>query len=227
MIDYRTKKISDQDLAIKLHNCLFDLFKYIHSNCAKLAFANISKTKIDLTGISVRINPDDIYSKHKFIKPEYISEEIIHPYKKSHFDLYINDDIYSMFVLSCIDNQSEGWYDDYATKSTISITLNCSMYRYNNTDEKYINACKRFINKIPKKSRNKLVKMLYFHEKTPKENRDFKEYAILYKRLKERFDLHIGGRYGTNTKITFDRLIQTYDDIDNRNRKLNKLLRRK
>ena len=225
-IDWRTKKISDQDLTVKLFNCLYDLYHFIHTNRNKLAFVNIKKTKIDGTGRSVRINPTNVFSKLKWIKPQYHIEEIIHKFETDRFDININDKKYCIFSLHTVDYQSEGWYDDYALKSTISISLNCSMYTINNNIDKYISTCRSFIKKIPKKSRNKLVKMLYLHETIPFESRSFKEYAILYKRLKERFDIHLWERW-TNQKITFDRLIQTYDDIDNRNRKLNKLLRRK
>jgi len=220
-IDWRTKKISDQDLSIKLFNCLSDLYKFIHSNNNRLAFANLKKTKIDNTGISVKV-----LSKYKWIKPQYHIEEIIHKFETDRFDINIDKSPFSVLSLKTNDYQSEGWYDDYTITSTIRMTLNVSLFTINKNVDKYINTCLSFIKKIPKKSRNKLVKMIYYHETIPFENRDFKEYAILYKRLKERFDIHLQGRWNKKA-ITYDRLVQTYDDVENRNRKLNKLLKRR
>jgi hypothetical protein len=90
-----------------------------------------------------------------------------------------------------------------------------------------INNTRIFIKQIPKKSRNKLVKMLYWHESKPLSERGLKEYSILYKRMKERFDMHLIEKWYSQNKIQFDKITKTYNQIDDRNRKLNKLLRRK
>jgi len=155
-IDWRTKKISDQDLSIKLFNCLSDLYKFIHSNNNRLAFANLKKTKIDNTGISVKV-----LSKYKWIKPQYHIEEIIHKFETDRFDINIDKSPFSVLSLKTNDYQSEGWYDDYTITSTIRMTLNVSLFTINKNVDKYINTCLSFIKKIPKKSRNKLVKMIY------------------------------------------------------------------
>ena len=69
--------------------------------------------------------------------------------------------------------------------------------------------------------------MLYWHESKPLSERGLKEYSILFKRMKERFDMHLIEKWSSQNKIQFDRITKTYNQIDDRNRKLNKLLRRK
>jgi hypothetical protein len=84
-----------------------------------------------------------------------------------------------------------------------------------------------FIKRIPKKSRNKIIKMLYWLECTPVEERGFIEYAALYKRMRTYFDMEILEKWFSGKKIKFDRIIETYDQVETRNRRINKLLRRK
>ena len=69
--------------------------------------------------------------------------------------------------------------------------------------------------------------MLYWLECTPVEKRDFIEYTALYKRMRTYFDLEILEKWSNKNKLKFDRIIETYDQVETRNRKINKLLRRK
>ena len=70
--------------------------------------------------------------------------------------------------------------------------------------------------------------MLYWFECKSLEERGFVEYAALFKRMRTYFDMEILEKWvsGKN-KLKFDRIIETYDQVETRNRKINKLLRRK
>lgn len=89
--------------------------------------------------------------------------------------------------------------------------------------ERIFNKLIRFMGKIPKKSKNKLIKALYLYD--IKEEKDFSTYERLFYRLSKRMGLSFGRRWSTNDIISFDRIGPTYSIIGDRNRKLNKLFR--
>jgi hypothetical protein len=93
---------------------------------------------------------------------------------------------------------------------------------YSCEQQKVMNKIIRFIGKIPKKSRNKLIKALYLYD--IKEEKDFFSYERLFYRLSKRMGLSFGKRWDNN-EISFDRIGPTYSVIGDRNRKLNKLFR--
>ncbi len=97
------------------------------------------------------------------------------------------------------------------------------MLVYSSESHKVISKLIRFIGKIPKKSRNKLIKALYLHD--IKEEKDFSSYERLFYRLSSRMGLAFAKRWITNEEIRFDRIGPTYSILGNRNRKINKLLR--
>lgn len=83
----------------------------------------------------------------------------------------------------------------------------------------YIN---EWISVIPKKSRNKLVRMIYWYENSEKNYWDMNN---LMRRLFERFKFGIVTGYNKIEDSRFCGFTPTYDITGNRNRKINKLLR--
>jgi len=97
---------------------------------------------------------------------------------------------------------------------------------YSSEMHKVILKMERFIGKIPKKSRNKLIKALYLYD--TKEEKDFSSYDRLFYRLSSRMGFAFSKRWiGNAEDIRFSRIGPTYTISGNRNRKINKLLRNK
>ena len=219
-IDWRTKKVSDHDLAVKLFNATIELYNFIHKNSDKIAFADIKYQKREGTGE---------WKLSKWIKPIYDIQEVPTHYTSGRFDIKLNNAEYSRISLKTKEyiacNRA---YTSHLT-FTSDIIIECSPYHYGDRSiYAMIDNIRIFIKRIPKKSRNKIVKMLYWFECTPLEERGFVEYAALFKRMRTYFDMEILEKWvsGKN-KLKFDKIIETYDQVETRNRKLNKLLRRK
>lgn len=94
---------------------------------------------------------------------------------------------------------------------------------YSCEQQKVMNKIIRFIGKIPKKSRNKLIKALYLYD--IKDEKDFWSYERLFYRLSTRMGFAFGKRWATSDDIRFSRIGPTYSIVGDRNRKLNKLFR--
>ena len=91
-------------------------------------------------------------------------------------------------------------------------------------EEKSLIYINEWISVIPKKSRNKLVRMIYWYENSEKNYWDMNN---LMRRLFERFKFSIATGYNKIEDSRFCGFVPTYDITGNRNRKINKLLRRK
>ena len=91
-------------------------------------------------------------------------------------------------------------------------------------EEKSLVYINEWISVIPKKSRNKLVRMIYWYENSEKNYWDMNN---LMRRLFERFKFSIATGYNKIEDSRFCGFVPTYDITGNRNRKINKLLRRK
>lgn len=229
-IDWRTKKVSDHDLAIKLFNATTELYQFIHKNSDNISFANvIHRKKRKGTGETIYTKvPGKNFPVAKWIKPIYDIVEKQTNYTSGRFDINIDGREYSRISLTTKDYICP--YPTYTSsvKCSIELILDGSLYFQSERNiQSMINNTRIFIKQIPKKSRNKIVKMLYWHESKPLSERGLKEYSILFKRMKERFDMHLIEKWSSQNKIQFDRITKTYNQIDDRNRKLNKLLRRK
>ena len=229
-IDWRTKKVSDHDLAVKLFNATIELYNFIHKNSDKIAFANLIYHKKEGTGKSIYVKvPDKLFPVAKWINPIYDLEYTPTHYTSGRFDIKLNNAEYSRISLKTKEyiacNRA---YTSHLT-FTSDIIIECSPYHYGDRSiYAMIDNIRIFIKRIPKKSRNKIVKMLYWFECKSLEERGFVEYAALFKRMRTYFDMEILEKWvsGKN-KLKFDRIIETYDQVETRNRKINKLLRRK
>jgi hypothetical protein len=126
----------------------------------------------------------------------------------------------SMIRMKIIDNSDcdDGYIG--GTKTTYAFSM--PVMSYTTDYPKTMNKLIRFIGKIPKKSRNKLIKALYLYD--IKEEKDFSSYERLFSRLSKRMGLSFGKRWDNN-EISFDRIGPTYSVLGDRNRKLNKLFR--
>ena len=81
-----------------------------------------------------------------------------------------------------------------------------------------------WVSSIPKKSRNKLVRLIYWYENSQKNYWDMNN---LMRRLFQRFKLSIVTNNNNGEREYFYGFTPTYDITGDRNRKINKLLRRK
>lgn len=116
--------------------------------------------------------------------------------------------------LSCIDTSSSNWYGGIESSITANFRL---LYR----DETKINL-EKFIKKIPKKSRKKLIKLLYLYNL--KEEKTFITYERLFHRLRIGFNFQFSSwRYTELYK--WDMIKQTFPPDVDRNMKINRLLR--
>jgi len=113
--------------------------------------------------------------------------------------------------------------DGYIGGTCVRYEFQLPMVYYSSERAKVLRKMIGFISKIPEKSRKKLIKALYLHDKH--EEKDFQAYERLYHRLATRFGMEFSHRWTFGPGGKFQRIGPTYDIGRNRNRKLNKLLR--
>ena len=205
-------------MALKLYNALHDMYKFLKNNNDKYCFYN---------------DKHIITSYRKITYPggtrnEPVWGKISTPTKYESNRLYISTDDgtgkqqdLNAFRMQIIDHSDcdSGYIGGTKTIYEFYMPIWVWSRDYEIIFQKLI----RFIGKIPKKSRNKLIKALYLYD--IKEEKDFSTYERLYYRLSKRMGLSFGRRWGTNDIISFDRIGPTYSIIGDRNRKLNKLFR--
>ncbi len=115
---------------------------------------------------------------------------------------------------TCFDTSSSNWYGGIES----SIKYNGRLLYGDET----ITTLKKFIRKIPKKSRKKLIKLLYLYNL--KEEKSFTTYERLFYRLRIGFDFQFTSWHCSEV-YKWDMIKQTFPKPVNRNRKINRLLR--
>jgi hypothetical protein len=116
--------------------------------------------------------------------------------------------------LTCFDTSNSGWYGGVES----SVKFNARLFYSNET----LDNLEKFIKKIPKKSRKKLIKLLYLYNL--KEEKSFITYERLFHRLRIGFDFHFSS-WSCSELYKWDLLKQTFPIDVHRNMKINRLLR--
>lgn len=206
-------------MALKLYNAIANMYKFLKDNQDKYCFYN------DKWGITSYQTAT--YSNGQvYQKPIYNKIPTPTKYESNRLYMSIDDgngkqqDL-SAIIMKVVDNSDIDCGYIGGSKTVYSFYM--PVIIYSSEYSKIIPKLIRFIKKIPKKSRNKLIKALYLYD--IKEEKDFHSYERLFSRLSKRMGLSFGKRWITNEEISFDRIVPTYSVIGNRNRKLNKLLR--
>jgi len=196
-----------------------DMYGFLKDNVDKYSFYN---EKWGITSYETITSPFG----HTYQNPIY--DKIITQTKYESNRLYISidngtgkqQDLSAISMKIEDDSDCDGGYIG-GTKTVYSFYM--PILTYSTENSKVISKLIHFIGKIPKKSRNKLIKALYLYD--IKEEKDFFSYERLFSRLSKRMGLAFARRWDTNSEFYFDRIGPTYTINANRNRKLNKLFR--
>lgn len=121
------------------------------------------------------------------------------------------------YVISCKDTSDFNYY--YGGVNTEVKAAIMSYYHY---DEICIRNLANFIKKIPKKSRKKLIKMMYLYDL--RQDKNFFSFEMLFSRLRQYFNLSLV-TWGCEKTQQFDRIKTTYTITSNRNRNINRVFR--
>jgi hypothetical protein len=147
-------------------------------------------------------------------------------YKTNHLYISIDDGTGKQEDLSAITMTIKDNCDcdcGYLGGTGIVYSFYMPISTYTSERNKILEKVVRFIGKIPKKSRNKLIKALYLYD--IKKEKDFHSYERLFYRLSTRMGFAFAKRWITNESIRFTKIGPTYSIVGDRNRKLNKLFR--
>ena len=118
------------------------------------------------------------------------------------------------FQLSCSDTSNSGWHGGVESSVKFNVRLLYS--------DETIENLKKFIKKIPKKSRKKLIKLLYLYNL--KEEKNFITYERFFHRLRIGFDFKFNS-WSCRELYKWDMIKQTFPPDVDRNMKINRLLR--
>ncbi len=118
------------------------------------------------------------------------------------------------WVISCRDTSQL----DYNSGVDIEYKVSLNTLYYNDS----VDHLTKFIRKIPKRSRNKLIKLIYLYELN--DVKTFYTFERLFYRLRTRFNLKFSSWSHTNL-YQFELLKPTFLISSDRNRKINKLFR--
>lgn len=81
----------------------------------------------------------------------------------------------------------------------------------------------KFIKVIPKRSKKKIIRMIYLYEL--REEKNFHSFERLFFRLRDRFNLKLAA-WSDNDSFQFELIKPTFTISGNRNRKINKILKK-
>lgn len=215
-IDWRTKKISDEDLAIKLDKAVNEMFTFLGKNSKDYSLYN--KT---WQVIGQKIITNSLGNTHSYPEYGYVESQTKIIDSNSPFFTILKSESPKKteqmrgWQISTSDHSQYSYYDG-GIKSSISVSC-----RIHWTRESKSNLTK-FIKRIPKKSRNKLIKLIYLYDL--KEEKNFWAYERLFNRLVTRFNFKFTS-WSDNESYQFQLIKPTFSIDRNRNRKINKLLR--
>ncbi len=159
-------------------------------------------------------------------RPVYSKVATATKYQANNLYIRVDDGKGSQCDLSCIKLIIKDDSDTdcgYIGGTGISYEFILPIVTYSSERPKVLAKLIRFVGKIPEKSRKKLIKALYLHDKY--EEKGFHAYERLYSRLASRFGLCFVHRWTFSEEKKFGRIGPTYTIDANRNRKINKLLR--
>lgn len=213
--DWKTKHIRNEDLSQKLFKAVYELFEFIANNNTKLSLLKVDSNSDYFGGRKWNLKTSQ---KEIFIdKRSYGSGIYLDP--KNSFNTQLR---FIQLETDCHSTR-DFWGCGLTKEYTLRFEIPGRYFQCVGETKSliYIN---EWISVIPKKSRNKLVRMIYWYENSEKNYWDMNN---LMRRLFERFKFGIVSGYNKIEDSRFCGFKQTYDITGNRNRKINKLLRRK
>lgn len=211
--DWKTKHISNEDLSQKLLKAVNELFEFIANNEKKLSLLKVDSDADYFGGRKWNLKTSE---KEIFIdKRSYGSGIYLDP--KNSFNTQLR---FIQLETNCHSTR-DFWGCGLTKEYTLRFEIPGRYFQCVGETKSliYIN---EWISVIPKKSRNKLVRMIYWYENSEKNYWDMNN---LMRRLFERFKFGIVSGYNKIEDSRFCGFAPTYDITGNRNRKINKLLR--
>ena len=199
----------------KLFNAVSELFQFIANNNTKLSLLKVDS------------NTDYFGGRKWNLKTS--QKEIFIDKRSSEYGIYFDQKNTYNSLLRFIQLETnchstrDFWGCGLTKEYTLRFEIPGRYFQYVG-EEKSLIYINEWISVIPKKSRNKLVRMIYWHENSEKNYWDMNN---LMRRLFERFKFSIATGYNKIEDSRFCGFVPTYDITGNRNRKINKLLRRK
>ena len=199
----------------KLFNAVSELFQFIANNNTKLSL--------------LKVDSDANYFGGRKWNLKTSEKEIFIDKRSSEYGIYFDQKNTYNSLLRFIQLETnchstrDFWGCGLTKEYTLRFEIPGRYFQYVGETKSliYIN---EWISVIPKKSRNKLVRMIYWYENSEKNYWDMNN---LMRRLFERFKFSIATGYNKIEDSRFCGFVPTYDITGNRNRKINKLLRRK
>ena len=211
--DWKTKHISNEDLSRKLLKAVNELFEFIANNEKKLSLLKVDSDADYFGGRKWNLKTSQ---KEIFLdKRSYGSGIYLDP--KNSFNTQLR---FIQLETNCHSTR-DFWGCGLTKEYTLRFEIPGRYFQCVGETKSliYIN---EWISVIPKKSRNKLVRMIYWYENSKKNYWDMNN---LMRRLFERFKFGIVTGYNKIEDSRFCGFVPTYDITGNRNRKINKLLR--
>ena len=231
-LDWKTKKFTNRQLAEILIEAIKTIFVDFKANEYRFYNLTLVKTgEMEVTYkypryscnycnktkkyITTLVKPGEPYLRDKYdwVKSYTYSAEKVDNSKAFHFDKI------DTIELSSKINFSVGW----SSSSHIQYTFKISLWqlRYNHYRSEMIDNLEMFLDKLPKRTRKKLFKIAYiFQKEIGMENHNFR----IFKLLSRKFNLTLKS---TSFNFKFDGFEKTISTIDDRNRKINNLLRKR
>lgn len=212
--DWKTKHITNEELSQKLFNAVSELFQFIANNNTKLSL--------------LKVESDANYFSGRKWNLKTSEKEIFIDKRSSRYGIYFDQKNTYNSLLRFIQLETnchstrDFWGCGLTKEYTLRFEIPGRYFQYVG-EEKSLVYINEWISVIPKKSRNKLVRMIYWYENSEKNYWDMNN---LMRRLFERFKFSIATGYN-KIEDRFCGFVPTYDITGNRNRKINKLLRRK
>lgn len=218
-LNWKTKKFTNKQLAEILIDALKTIFTDFKTN--EYRFYNQKLVKTGEIGVTYKYQrySYEYCNKYKttIIKPgeTYLRDKYdwVKSYTELHFDKI------NTIELSSKINFSIGW----GTSSQINYTFSMSMWQltYNHYRSEIIDNLEMFLDKLPKQTKKQLFKIAYISQQMfgmEKHN------ERIFKLLSRQFNLTMKAH---TQSFKFDGFEKTISTIENRNRKINNLLRKR
>ena len=229
-LDWKTKKFTNKQLAELSVNALIDIFRYLNDKDIRFYNFKLEKTgEIEVKSktpkyVSVKnsngsftckvIKPGETYITNKYDKVKSYT------YSSGPLDtskVFNYKGIHSIEISSKV-NFSLGW----SCNSKIQFNFKISLWQllYIHYKKEVIDNLEFFLDKLPKSRRKKLFKIVYIYQQMDKDEKCFQKIFTKFSKI---FNLTLQ----STSNYKFDGFEKTISVIDNRNRRINNLLRKR
>lgn len=230
-LDWRTKKFTNRQLAELSVDALHNITKYLNKDDFRFYNLRLEKTgEIEVTSnkpkyVSVKnsngsfscktIKPGETYttSKYDWIKTYTYSAKELDTSKVFNYKRVDSIEISSSHKFSI------GW----SCNSTIQYSIKISKWQLFSEYycQEVIDNLELFIEKLPKQAKKKIFKIVYIYQKMDKNERCYQK---IFSKFSKVLNLSLNTH---NKKFKFSGFEKTISTIENRNRRINNLLRKR